>query len=91
MTTYSVSSPLYLSRDNFYLQRPNIYVEHTLFYPVSYTTILWRAPETIPFNLTQSLLQRISIHTFDSTVLRQPTLPIYLSHPTNTTFDNTPF
>jgi hypothetical protein len=41
--------------------------------------------------LTQSLLQRTSTYTFNNTVLNKPTLPIYLSHPTNTTFDNTPF
>ena len=82
MTTYGMSSPLYLSRDNFYLQRPNIYVEHTLFYPVSHTTMLWRALETLRFNLTKSLLQRNSTYTFDNIVLRQPTLPVYLSQPT---------
>jgi hypothetical protein len=71
MTTYGMSSPLYLSRNNFYLQRPNIYVEHTLFYPVSHTTISWRALETLPINLTQLPPQCTSIYTFDITVLRQ--------------------
>jgi hypothetical protein len=40
------------------------------FYLVLHTTILWRALETLPFNLTLSLLQRISTYTFDNTVLR---------------------
>jgi hypothetical protein len=66
-----MSPPLYLRKDNFYLQRLNIHVEHTLFYPISHATILWRALETLPFNLTQSLLQCTSTYTFDNTVLRQ--------------------
>jgi hypothetical protein len=69
MTTYDMSSPLYLSRDNFYLQRPNIRVEHTLFYLVSHTTMLWRALETLPINLTQLSLQCTLRYTFDIAVL----------------------
>jgi hypothetical protein len=62
MTTYGMSSPLYLSRDNFYLQRPNIYVEHTLFPPVSHTTILWRAPETLRSKYMNSDTHVLTIH-----------------------------
>jgi hypothetical protein len=71
MTTYGMSPPLYISKDNFHLQRLNIPIEHTLFYYVSHTTILWRALETLPINLTQLPLQGTSIYTFDITVLRQ--------------------
>jgi hypothetical protein len=80
-----MSPPLYISQSNFYLQRPNIHVEHTLFYRVSQTTIWWRALETLPINLMQLPLPCTSIYPFNNIVLNKPTLPIYLSHPTYTT------
>jgi hypothetical protein len=79
-----MSPPHYLSQNNFYLHRPNIHVEHTLYYLVSHTTILWRALETLLINLTRLPLQCTSIYPFNNTVLNKPTLPIYLSHPTYT-------
>ena len=60
---FGMSPPLYLSQNNFYLYRPNICVEQHLYFPVTHTTILRRALETLLFNLMQSLLQRISAHT----------------------------
>jgi hypothetical protein len=52
-----MSPPLYLSKDNFHLQRLIIPIERTLFHYVSHTTILWCALETLPINLTQLPLQ----------------------------------
>ena len=71
MTTSACHHLSKSSKDKFHLQRLNIYVEHTLFYPVSHTTMLWRALETLRFNLTKSLLQRNLTYMFDNIVLRQ--------------------
>jgi hypothetical protein len=68
---FVMSPPHYLSQNNFYLYQPNIHVEHTLYYLVSHTTMLWRALETLLINLTQLPQRCTSIYTFDITVLRQ--------------------
>jgi hypothetical protein len=63
MTTSACHHLSKSSKDKFHLQRPNIPIEHTLYFPVSHTTMGRRALETFPFNLTPSLLPRISAHT----------------------------